>query len=281
MRLVLEQVGFSDEPASFGPLLLVAAHPDDETIGAGAQLPRWRGAQVTHVTDGAPRDGRDARAAGFAGRVSYARARQREALEALRLAGLNSGCHWQLPFVDQEAALHLKELVLALLELFVRIRPATVITHPYEGGHPDHDATAFGVHMAIRLLQRSHQPSPTLLEFTSYHNRAGNLASGEFLPQDGAAVVTLPLNKAATNFKQRLFHCFPSQQRVLQAFRLDQERFRVAPAYDFTRPAHPGVLYYEMFNWGMTGQRWCSLAAAALEQLECRAEPPAYGVDCP
>ncbi len=37
-------------------VLVVVAHPDDETIGAGALLARLRDVRVVHVTDGAPRD---------------------------------------------------------------------------------------------------------------------------------------------------------------------------------------------------------------------------------
>lgn len=45
--------------------LLSAAHPDDETVGMGATLYRLREAAIIHVTDGAPRDMRDARAQGL------------------------------------------------------------------------------------------------------------------------------------------------------------------------------------------------------------------------
>jgi hypothetical protein len=49
-------------------VMIVVAHPDDETIGMGAQLCGFHDALLLQVTDGAPRDGRDA--AGTASRIS-------------------------------------------------------------------------------------------------------------------------------------------------------------------------------------------------------------------
>jgi hypothetical protein len=64
-----------------------------------------------------------------------------------------------------------------------------------------------------------------------------------------------------------------SQQRVLAPFATDVERFRPAPAYDFTRPPNGGRLYYERYAWGMTGERWRTLANDALKQLELDGTP--------
>src|SRR5947209_3298831 len=82
-------------------VFVVCAHPDDEVIGAGAQLSVWRNLCLVHITDGAPRDLADAHAAGFHTRTAYACARQEELRRAVELVkerhNANSG--------DQEISL--------------------------------------------------------------------------------------------------------------------------------------------------------------------------------
>ena len=67
---------------------VITAHPDDETIGCGAQLPRLSGVMIITVTDGAPRDLIDARARGFTSAQDYANARRVELRKALSIADI-------------------------------------------------------------------------------------------------------------------------------------------------------------------------------------------------
>lgn len=241
------------------PAVLVAAHPDDETIGAGASLSLFRRLLLVHVTDGAPRNGADARAAGFATTTDYAAARRRE-LEAALAAGGADPALAELHAPDQEAALAMGELATVLTELMRRHRAAVVIAHPYEGGHPDHDASALIAHLAA-----ARAGAAEIVEMTSYHLASdGSLATGRFLPNGApASVIALAPDEQAR--KRAMVDAFASQRRILAGFGTEQESFRAAPAYDFAAPPHPGALHYEAHDWGMNFPRWRALAAAVLD----------------
>jgi hypothetical protein len=63
--------------------------------------------------------------------------------------------------------------------------------------------------------------------------------------------------------KQVAFTVYRSQAKVLESFPTDIERFRVAPKYDFHSPPHRGPLFYERFDWGVSGAEWRELAVRA------------------
>src|SRR5947208_6462118 len=109
-------------------VVIVVAHPDDETIGLGAQLCHLEDALLVHVTDGAPRDGRDAAAYGFATLADYAAARRAELAAALAAGGAQRVRRVYLGIVDQEAMHHLAALTHRLREIFEQERPRAVLT---------------------------------------------------------------------------------------------------------------------------------------------------------
>ena len=238
-------------------LAVVVAHPDDETIGAGASLHLFGDCVLIHVTDGAPRTLTDAHAAGFADTAGYAAQRRLELAAALQASGATPRLV-ALGVPDQGASACMNALVARLAEIFVQNRIRAVLTHAYEGGHPDHDATAYAVHRAARLCP---QPLP-VLEFAGYHaDPAGGMVTGAFLA-NGPDATTIGLTDAECLAKRRMLDCFTTQRATLAAFGVVHEAFRPAPAYNFAEPPHAGALHYEKYDWGMTGPAWRALAAA-------------------
>ncbi|HKS88720.1 MAG TPA: PIG-L family deacetylase [Stellaceae bacterium] len=252
-----------DELANRRPVeqrvMIVVAHPDDETIGMGACLCLLRNTLLVHVTDGAPRDGRDAAMHGFANAADYAAARRAELAAALAAGGAGAVRTAAIDIADQEAHANLPRLVARLRDLIEAERPAAIFTHTYEGGHPDHDAAAFAVATAVRLLTPD---EPVVIEMPLYRAAGDGIAKLSFLPV-ASPVTELLLTPEERARKQRMVACFRSQAAVLAGFELDAERFRPAPSYDFTLPPHPGVLNYERLGWGITGAAWRATAVAA------------------
>lgn len=253
-------------------VLLVAAHPDDEVIGAGTRLPRLRQVRVVFVTDGAPADMGDAARVGFVTREAYAGARAREALTALATVGVEASRVARLGIVDQEASFAIVDLARSLAVAMREAEAEVVLVHPFEGGHPDHDAAALAARLACHLLRDEGGRAPEVMEFAGYH--AGGwlgVRVQEFLPSANA-VTTAWLDPAERELKRRLLACHATQAGFTRLVPTDRERFRAAPAHDFRSPPHAGRPFYERFQGRVTGERWRELAGQALD---------AFGVDGP
>lgn len=250
--------------------VLVFAHPDDEVVAIGARIGRFQSALFVHVTDGAPANGEDSRAHGFASVDDYREARERELDLALALAGLEGVRRERLMIPDQQASYRLPGLTRTLLRLIFEDESEVVFTHPYEGGHPDHDACAFAVHHAVACLRAEGRPAPVIFEAPFYHAAHNGIEASQFLPPpDNTEGVEYRLTAEEHARKEALIACFRTQQETLRNFPLDFERFRIAPLYDFSRPPHPGMVFYDRFFWGMTSQRFCDLAGQEAKHV-CR-----------
>jgi N-acetylglucosamine malate deacetylase 2 len=249
--------------------MLIFAHPDDEVIALGGRLGRFQHAHFVHVTDGAPRNEQDSRAHGFASLEEYRGARVKEFSKALESAGLHDASYECLGIPDQEASLQLRQLTRRLFQILNERRPDVIFTHPYEGGHPDHDACAFAVHHAVALLGTHAPKLPLMIECASYHAGPNGIETGRFLPHSSdEQEVVYQLSPEERQRKQALLGCFTTQKEVLSCFKVEEERFRIAPEYNFRKPPHTGQVFYDQYPWGMTSQRFCELAIEAEDATE-------------
>lgn len=121
-----------------GPVLVLAAHPDDEVIGAGGMLAfharQGHDVTVVHATDGAAGDP-GAREPGDIRDV-----RRQEGAEALRRLGLGPARHWDLP--DGQLPERLGELTSRIVDVMREVAPKTLYTFHAGEAHRDHRAVA-------------------------------------------------------------------------------------------------------------------------------------------
>ncbi len=122
-----------------GPVLVLAAHPDDEVIGCGGML-AWHARQghdvtVIHATDGAQGDP-DAK------EDDIRAVRRREGIEGVRRLGIDPERlrHWDMP--DGELPEHREDLTARLRALFTEIAPKTLYGFYFNEAHRDHRAMA-------------------------------------------------------------------------------------------------------------------------------------------
>ena len=242
--------------------LLVFAHPDDETVALGARLGRFGSAHFVHVTDGAPRNEQDSRWHGFASWREYRVAREKELEHLLGEAGIGSAAHECLEIPDQEASHELPAITRRVAQLLLGHGPEVIFTHPFEGGHPDHDACAFAVHHAVRLNQEQGEAAPVVIE-GAFYNAAAPAPGAFLLASHPVIALEYRLTESERQRKQARIDCFVSQRETLRGFPLEWERFRIAPRYDFLRPPHPPPLLYDRHPWGMTSDRFTQLAQEA------------------
>lgn len=246
---------------------VIVAHPADEVVGAGCLISKLVDVTILHITDGAPCDMRDAEAAGFKQRSDYAEARREECLAALAIARVAEDRVVEFSVTDQCAAQCLARLTRKVTTFLQESAADIVVTHPYEGGHPDHDATAFATHAALRLMRESGLRPPTVFEMALHPSTDGMAKLPEFLPGSERETTTLVLDERARKLKERMFACFETQRQSLEVSPVGPEKFRQPTQYDFSAPPQDGKLHYENFDWALRRDEWQSLAIKALDTL--------------
>jgi len=127
------------------PCLVVAPHPDDETLGAAATIMRKRDAgtpvRVLIATDGSKSPPGDP--------AAVAALRTVELRSACVLLGLSGADVIQLPFVDAELDGDEDALTDAIAECVAEFRPADVLTTSETDPHDDHAVVGVATRRAV------------------------------------------------------------------------------------------------------------------------------------
>lgn len=246
---------------------IVVAHPDDETIGCGATLSRLADAALMLVTDGSPLAGADAQRAGFLSPADYRAARAQELRAALAIAGVDSCRLVEFKIADQGVCSALAPLARRLASFFDERGIAVVLTHAFEGGHPDHDGVAFCVHAAAALLGAR---APAVIEMPFYHlgEDGATMVAQRFCDGDDEVVVDLPA--CYRQSKSAMMRAHASQEPTLRSFGCESERYRFARKYDFHTLPNEGRIFYSTFDSGFAPQNWPRAAQEALVALGLR-----------
>jgi N-acetylglucosamine malate deacetylase 2 len=246
-------------------VVIVVPHFDDETIGLSSKIRRCPRGLMVHVTDGAPED--PLQWQDFGSREAYSAVRRRELDAALDEAG-HIGERMNLEVIDGTAAFHIVAIARELLELFIARHISAVFTLAYEGGHPDHDAVAFAVHLAVSQLNWPVR----IIEAPLYRREDSDdapewpLVWQTFLPSPDAREFAPEITAEESDLKRRMCAAFKSQRVVFASVNFDIEPLRVAPVYDFSEPANSGRLS-KYYTWaGIDADRWRALARETLAQ---------------
>ncbi|MED5812379.1 PIG-L family deacetylase [Mycolicibacterium sp. 050232] len=182
-------------------LVVVAPHPDDETLGFGATMAllaeRGIDVQVVSVSDGGAARGD----LSPSDRFRLERTRSAELIKAAKALGVAEPISLALP--DGELAGHQDSITDLLTGILQAGPPGTWCATTWRGdGHPDHEAVGRAAAAAVR------RSAAVLLEYPvwMWHwARPGDSA----VPWDRA--LTVPLTTSAVARKQVAAQCFRSQ----------------------------------------------------------------------
>lgn len=222
-------------------ILILIPHPDDEVVGCCAAIGRARrqGAEVlgAYLTTGVPAPARlwPWQRSGHAARVARRREEARRAAEWLRLEPVLFS---EIP--TRELRKHMASMREAIRALIASHAADMLWTPAYEGGHQDHDVANF---LASTLREEAQ-----VWEFSEYNFAGGQVRSQEFAsPQGAEERIVLTAEEQAG--KRQALKIYASEQGNLGYVRTEQEVFRPLASYSYSRPPHPGKLFYQRFQW--------------------------------
>jgi LmbE family N-acetylglucosaminyl deacetylase len=193
-----------------GRVVVVAPHPDDETLGVGGTLAAWAADGEPDVAVVAVTDGEGSHPGSpTLSPEDLAVRRHDERRRALAALGLGEATVVRAGLPDGGVAGHRGALADVLDDV---LRPGDTVLAPVPGdGHPDHDVVA---EVAAEAAARR-GTAPWRYAVWLWHWAEPEAGPRGAVPRDGPIAVTLP--PAARRAKQDAVACFTTQVRPLSA----------------------------------------------------------------
>jgi len=223
-----------------GGVLVFAAHQDDEVLGLGLTLAKHRrnGDRVTVVftTNGAGGNWKENSAV----QRAVSTARFREACDALAVIGIGAADIVCLGFPDGGLHRYIPQASGDIATLIRTIVPRTIYVHAIEGGHLDHDMTAFivqGVSARLRV--------GPVYEWAEYNSEApggepvadARFASDPYVPDFDC--VRTPCDQSGLTSKEQMLARYASQAVSIRYYPFRGEILRTGrPIHLLPRLAH-------------------------------------------
>jgi LmbE family N-acetylglucosaminyl deacetylase len=156
-------------------ILVISAHPDDETLFCGGTLARYaKGGHAIYILETTRGEGGEVGEPPLTSRENLAAFREQEVREAARILGARD--IFFLPYIDPYMEINgiarridipLKEFAAAIEKYLHKINPDLIITHGSNGeyGHPQHIYT----HQATRMALSNGQSQSALMTWSAWH----------------------------------------------------------------------------------------------------------------
>lgn len=201
--------------------LVIAPHPDDETLGCGSTIARLRSrgtdVRVVFVTGG----GESPRPDGMSV-AELITLRRAEAARALDILGVPETCIVNWDFEDGELSSHADDITFELTDLVRTTTPDQVLVTSVRDRHPDHVAVARSTRAALSPLARP----PVLYEYPIWQR----------VP---ALMVALEAARAGRGRRREGAPRAVARPRLVQAGEFLAKKSRAISAYESQLPHFP------------------------------------------
>ena len=222
-------------------LLFIIPHPDDEIVGCGIILKKFleEGKRITlfFLTNGII----DVNQMWFWDKKNFDKFLLRRTCEmkgSLRKLGISDFICRNLS--SRTLKNHIKRTHSEIKEIISKRKIDTIFCPAYEGGHQDHDVSNFICSRLTSMCQ--------VFEFAEYNNSYNRVKSNVFI-QESINQTIIELDPIEKRIKSDLLMIYESEKKNLTYVETKIESYRQLYPYDYSKPPHPGVLFYRRFSF--------------------------------